>query len=104
MPSPGELAKIRAKFKVWIDGILARYEFVATSGSNAHACRPRTENSPPCLRPRNIGAPEMHANPWIPSLESTAMLVGNPRTDNEATDPPDSVSYSAVMPGRNLRN
>src|SRR5687768_17006773 len=39
-----------------------------------------------------------------PSLETTAMLVGKPRTDTEATEPPDSVSYSAVMPGMNFRN
>src|SRR5438045_127464 len=39
-----------------------------------------------------------------PSLETTARLVGKPRTEMEATDPPDSESYSAVMPGMNFRN
>jgi hypothetical protein len=40
----------------------------------------------------------------MPSVESTAMLLGKPRTATDATEPPDSVSYSAVMPGRNFRN
>ena len=40
----------------------------------------------------------------MPSPETTAMLVGKPRTATEETELPDSASYSAVMPGRNLRN
>ena len=32
MPAPDELAKIMAKFKVWMDGIKAGDEFVATDG------------------------------------------------------------------------
>lgn len=32
MPSPAELAAIMAKFKIWMDGIKARGEFVATNG------------------------------------------------------------------------
>ena len=39
-----------------------------------------------------------------PSVESTAIEEGKPRTATEATEPPDSVSYSAVMPGRYFRN
>lgn len=31
-PPPDELAKLMAKFKVWMDGIKARGEFVATNG------------------------------------------------------------------------
>ena len=41
---------------------------------------------------------------WRPSPETTACAVGKPRTDTEATEPPDSRSYSAVTPGMNLRN
>ncbi len=32
MPAPAELTKIMAKFKIWMDGIKARGEFVATNG------------------------------------------------------------------------
>jgi hypothetical protein len=32
MPAPAELEQLMAKFKVWMDGIKARGEFVATSG------------------------------------------------------------------------
>ena len=32
MPAPAELEKIMAKFKIWMDGIKARGEFVATNG------------------------------------------------------------------------
>jgi hypothetical protein len=39
-----------------------------------------------------------------PSLETTARLPGNPRTEIDATEPPDSEVYSAVMPGMNFRN
>ncbi len=32
MPAPDELARIMAQFKIWMDGIVARGEFVATNG------------------------------------------------------------------------
>jgi hypothetical protein len=32
MPEPAELQQIMAKFKIWMDGIKARGEFVATNG------------------------------------------------------------------------
>jgi hypothetical protein len=32
MPSPAELDELMAKFKVWMDGITARGEFIATNG------------------------------------------------------------------------
>jgi hypothetical protein len=32
MPAPAELEQIMAKFKIWMEGIKARGEFVATNG------------------------------------------------------------------------